>query len=569
MDLSISGLASNFDWKSLVSQLADVERAPQRRLTSEKQQLAQRTNAYSTLQTQLSVLQNRVAAIKEPSFFDARTAASSDSSAATATVSAGSALGSHRFSVSQLATASRLQGGMNVGRRLGDSGDVSGVVVASAGFPNTVSTGFFTVNGQRIEIGSSTTLQGVFDEINSKTGGTVTATYDSEADTIKLSGSQPIVLGAATDTSNFLQAARLFSNGGSSVTSTHELGAVRVTGPIDQANLAMPVTEPGAPGGEFRVNGVSISYDSSKDSVTDILNRINSSVAGVMAGYDPVEDRFTLTNKSTGNVGISVEDVSGNLMAATGLASGSFEPGKNLLFTVNGGGQLSSQTNTIAAETSGIAGLAINVLSERDFSITVGADTAKIRSGITAFVEEYNNFQSRLSAMSASSTDAQGKVTAGLLAGDRETYDLASTLRKAMTGDVAGLSATLNRLDNLGFSSNGDDDKLSTTQTAKLDAALNDRLGELKDLFTRAGGGIAARMNEYLERTVGVDGTLLKTQDELTRQSQSIDKQVTDLERWVISYQERLTSSFVAMEAAQQKINQQMQFLSRQSFFSN
>ena len=85
-------------------------------------------------------------------------------------------------------------------------------------------------------------------------------------------------------------------------------------------------------------------------------------------------------------------------------------------------------------------------------------------------------------------------------------------------------------------------------------------------IFTQPDTGVATRMAAYLQKTIGEDGTLLKAQSELTRQSQNIDKQVTDLERWVVSYQQRLTASFVAMETAQQKINQQMQFLSQQSF---
>ena len=43
-DLSVSGLASGFDWKSLVSQLADVERAPQAQLRREQSAIAQKGN---------------------------------------------------------------------------------------------------------------------------------------------------------------------------------------------------------------------------------------------------------------------------------------------------------------------------------------------------------------------------------------------------------------------------------------------------------------------------------------------------------------------------------------------
>ena len=42
MDLSLSGLASGFDWKSVVDQLVEIERAPQRRARSEQYDVSRR-----------------------------------------------------------------------------------------------------------------------------------------------------------------------------------------------------------------------------------------------------------------------------------------------------------------------------------------------------------------------------------------------------------------------------------------------------------------------------------------------------------------------------------------------
>ena len=45
----MSGLASNFDWKGLVDQLVEVERAPQRRMFSEQQAIQARKTAYDSV----------------------------------------------------------------------------------------------------------------------------------------------------------------------------------------------------------------------------------------------------------------------------------------------------------------------------------------------------------------------------------------------------------------------------------------------------------------------------------------------------------------------------------------
>ena len=71
-----------------------------------------------------------------------------------------------------------------------------------------------------------------------------------------------------------------------------------------------------------------------------VIKRINDSQAGVSASYDSANDRFLLTNKATGDLGMALEDVTGNFLAATGLSSGTLTRGNDLLYTVNGGGTI-------------------------------------------------------------------------------------------------------------------------------------------------------------------------------------------------------------------------------------
>src|SRR5262249_16952446 len=151
----------------------------------------------------------------------------------------------------------------------------------------------------------------VFDKISQATGGTVTATYNSATDKIELSSQQPIVLGSSNDTSNFLQAAKLHNNGTGAISSASAVGGVQLYGPAAGANLAAPLSDGGNGAGEFKINGVSISFNAATDSLQNILDRINDSAAGVTATYDTSSDRFVLLNKSTGDVGITLQDVTG------------------------------------------------------------------------------------------------------------------------------------------------------------------------------------------------------------------------------------------------------------------
>jgi flagellar hook-associated protein 2 len=565
MDLGLSGLASGLDWKTLVNQLADVERAPQRRLRTEQSTLANRNNAYGSIKTQLAVLQNRVNTLKDPSFFDSRTASSADSTIATASVTAGAALGTYSFNVTQLATAARKLGGTNAGAAISATNDVSGVTIGSAGFSTAVTAGKFTVNGKQIEVAATDTLQQVFDRINSQTGGEVTASYDASSDRIQLTASSgEVVLGSATDTSNFLAVTRLSNNGTGTTTSSAPIGGVKLTGSMASSNLGTAISDGGSGAGKFKINGVEISFDATNDSIQNVLDRINSSAAGVTASYDSVNDRFALTNKTTGDVGVALEDVTGNFLASTGLNGGTstLERGKDLLYTVNGGATLRSRSNVITSDSSGITGLTVNALKEGSTTtVNVSTDTSRIKSAIQSFIDDYNRAQSTIDTQTASSTDSSGKVTSGLLASEGYADDIASRLRSISFNQTTGLTGTLSSLAKIGIDSSGDSNALSISDSDALDSAINNNLSDLKALFTDSTNGIGTKLASYLDSTIGDGGTLIAKQDALTKQSSDIDTQVTDLEKLVQSNRQRMIDSFVQMETAQQTINQQLKYL--------
>jgi flagellar hook-associated protein 2 len=563
MDLGVSGLASGFDWKSLIDQLIQVEQAPEQQMRSDQSAIQQRNNAYGSIKTELGVLSNRVTALQDPTLFDSRLAAVTDASVGSATAQTGAALGSYTFTFSQLATCAVQNGAADVGQTLASSADVSSLVLSDANFAKAVTGGTFTVNGRQISIDPSDTLQAVFDKISAATSGQVTASYAPDTDAITLSSANEIVLGSATDTSNFLAVARLENNGGASVSSSSRLGGIRLNLALSSADFATPVSDGGAGAGEFKINGVSIQF-SSADSVAAVLTRINNSGAGVTASYDAVGDRFVLASKTTGDMGIALEDVTGNFLAATGLSGGALQRGKNLLYSINGGAQSISHSNTIDEDGSGLAGLAVTAAKEGEMTVTVSSDTANIKTAINDFLTEYNKVQTLISTQTASSTDAQGKVTAGVLAQDSDADDIASRLRNVAFSQISGLPPVMDQLADLGIQTSGNDNSLTLKDEAALDSALSDNLEAVKALFTDGSSGLAVTLSSYLDATIGDDGSLVQKQDTLTKQSADIDTQISDMERTISSDRDRLTNEFLAMEQAQAQTNQQLQFLQQQ-----
>lgn len=561
MSVSLSGLASGFDWTSFIQQMIEVEGVTKQRLESEQTTIDNRKSAYSSLQSAMTSLQTAVEALSDRDLYRSRTGSSSDTDLATVVANAGASLGSYEIDVSQRATAASLRSATAIAGTLHGDNDVSDLTLNEAPFSSAIEGGTFTVNGKSITVTTSNSLQDVFDDISEATGGEVTASYDSATDSIQLTSASEIVLGSATDSSNFLAAARLYNNGSGTVTSASTLGAVRETGNLEDANLATTLSEGTGGSGLFRINGIDISWDAHSDSLANVMDRINNSGAGVTATYDRVNDKLVLTNNSTGDMGISVEDVSGNFLAATGITTGTLERGKNLLYTIDDGPTLQSLSNTISEDSSGLSDLSVDVLKIGSFTASVTTDTDPAKEAIETFVSRYNRVQSLIDTYTASSTDADGKVTSALLSDDNDPTNIGSALRARVNGDVSGLSGVLKRLSSLGITSSGYDNNLTIEDEDAFADALSESMSQVEALFTDETDGIATRLGTFLKATVGDDGTLVAKQDLLTKQIEALDLQIAEQEEYLTDEEERLKATFVAMETAQSKINAQLTYL--------
>jgi len=576
--LAISGLASGMNWQNTVQELAQAERAPETQWKAQQTTLNTQNTAFTTIKNDLATLQADLQALQDPTLYQSATAQSSNSAVATAATASGAVTGSFTFNITRLATAAGINGTTDLNRILVPDGNPNDVTIGTAPFSTTVTAGTFTVNGAQINIASTDTLQDVFNKIAQATGNTVTASYDSASDTIQLSSSSAITLGSAADTSNFLQVAQLFNDNETSATdpvsniktysigSSQALGSVQLGMSMTQANLTQAITgDPVTGNGSFTINGVTINYNVNDDSIQNVLDRINSSSAGVTASFDSINKRFVLTNNSTGNVGISLQDNTGNFLQATGLSGGQFVSGQNLLYTLNNSNQqLVSQSNTITQASSGIRGLSVTALNEGTATVTVGSDTSGLSSAIQQFVTDYNAVQSYISSQQIVSTGSDGTVTPGTLTGDQTADDIVSSLRSLSFVAGSGLTGPIQTLGDLGIQSNGQDNTLSLSDTSTLNNALASNLSAVQSFFADATNGVATQLNNYVTSLTASDGELTNHQAALTQQYNNLGTQITNLETKITSDSAHWTTEFQAMEQAQQQANQELTYLSEQ-----
>ena len=563
--IQLTGLASGLDWRSLVDKLIAAETVPQNRLRSEKSAGTQKTNVLESLKTSLTSLQSAIQPLGTSSdAFAARKATLASASTSWATsATAGTETGTYQIQVTQLATKAQRTGSADSGKALSSSADVSRLTLSTIPITTPITAGEFTVNGARITVALTDSLQDIFNQISTKTGGTVTASYDPASDKTRLSSSTEIVLGSANDTSNFLRSLQLYNNGTGEVLGPKALGVVSVSAAIANANLREAITSTDISGnGSFSVNGTTIAYNINSDSVQNVLSRINASAAGVTANYDKVNDRFTLTNKTTGDVGISISESPGGLLGALGLGnSASFVRGKDAQFNIDGGPTLTSASNTLDDSSHGITGLSIAVTSETTDSVTVGGDNAGARTKIEDFIAKFNAVQTFIDQQTKSSTTRDGKVTANILAGNREVSDIAKQLRNKIFAAVPGLSGSIQRLESIGIDFKSSSSILEVKDSGKLDAALRDHGSDVRTLFSDTTNGLSKRLDSFITQITGTTGTLTTQTASIAKQSKSIDEQISAMDRRLAQQKTLLEQGFIRMESAQSNIQSQLSAL--------
>lgn len=602
LDMSISGLASGFDWKSVVDQLTAVERTPQNAVRIEQSTLAKRRDALGQIASQLNDLQTKATALGESSLYTRRSVSTSDATVASVSAATGAVTGSYSINVATLATPASWLGASSgiisplhsedVNTYTGNPpvavNSATGPVLSEAGWGSSLTAGTVTIGRRNasgvvtnttVTVATTDTLKDLLVKLDAAIGSTRNvsgstggATYSTSNDQVTLApvAGESLILGAPSDTSNLLSCLKLFTPApGASAVSDSKLGSLKLASTLSSQPLVTPLAYgTTATTGTFSINGVSIDYSSSS-TLSSVLNSINDSAAGVQASFDSGMNRIVLKNKEPGNRGVVLaESGASNFLTAFGLTSqkgGTLSSGTDLEYSINGGATAKARSNTITDADSGLTGLTITASKVGTSTIASANDTGAVRSAVDALISSVNRVQSLISSLTVSNRDAAGKITAGVLAYDQTVFQLGSNLRSLLAPQLSGgPSTTIRGLTDLGYSTSGYTNELSATNSAALTSALSGQLTEVQKFFSTTTTGLSARITTFVKPMVDeISGTLPQRQKGLTEQSTRLDEQLVAMERRVQANRERLLAGFRAMEAAQAKSNSQIQFLNQ------
>ncbi len=579
--ISVTGLGSGLDYDSWITALVAVKQAKIDEVSADVKSISTQESALSTLKTNYTSLLTAVQAftdtLSDTSVFNQK-AATSSSTDVTATVTSGADVQKLKVTVEQLATSTTATSATTAGSYVDSDTKLSDISEGA------ITDGYFTmyVNGtkQKITVDSSTTLGTLASTINDLSGVSASVSEDGKLTISGESSTDTLSIGASGDTSNFTNVMSLTQSNitnedetvTTSYTSSKSLFDTDTTATLTSANFAGgKVTA-----GKFTIGSAEFEITSTTtlDSLIDEIN--NNEDAGATAYWDSNSGKLVLEATDGGAVNINVEsDVASggsnftSIMGLTSsdgqsLATGSQTLGTNAKLTINGT-SITSSSNTVTSDISGVSGLTLTLNAETTSTATVAitADTTAATTAIETFVSAFNDV--------IANTDTATSNT-GYLYGETSLNSIRNRLRTMVTSDTgneayASLADIGITTGAIGTSVSEDTNKLVIDST-KLAEALASDPDAVKKLFlgdTDADTtGVMSQMETVLENsTDSTNGYFVKREESFETSTDRLNDKIDRMTLSLESYRTQLEKKFSAMDTIISNLNSQSDILTQ------
>lgn len=591
----ISGLVSNMDTETLVKNLLAGTQSKIDKQSGLKQQLTWKQEMYRSIITQVNTFRDKYFSyssktnLLDSNLYKTMTGTSSSSAVKIGAVSSNAASSMTIDQVKQLATACVAKSQDTVtGAAVGGTADLGGFTAGGDYSFNMTLDGVSRTISFTAGANGNATLANINQAISRNFGSAVTMKKNSSGK-MELDlpdSSRRVIIEPAsgeTSTTEKLGFGSGFSN------------KLNYASALEDLNFKNSLTGNTF---EFEINGVAITGLTKDSNLSDVINKINNSGAGVTVSYSSTADKFIMQSDTTGDIAnISMTDTAGNLLETMFGAAPAVTAGQNAILVVDG---TDIQRNTNTFEVDGITIELTGTTSPTDspINLTTSRDTDKIVDSLKSFVEDYNalieDLNSRISEDSsyksyapltsdqkAEMTDREielweEKAKEGLLRNDSNISGLLSSMRTALYSRVDSAGVALYEIGIETSSSWRDNGKLILNED-DLRAALTTNADGVQKLFSDPTQGLAVKLQTALKEAANVSsgspGTMVQyagTKDILTTSNTLYNemKSISDvLSRLNASYEREKTrywKQFSAMEQALANLNSQSSWLSNQ-----
>ncbi|WP_018394609.1 flagellar hook-associated protein 2 [Bacillus sp. 37MA] len=590
MVMRVGGLASGMDIDSIVKNLMTAERMPLDKLKQKKQVLEWQRDDYRSMNTLLLDFRTELTQMKLTTKYRARTTTSSDETKVSATAT--SAASQASYSISEVKALAKAENWVT-----GSIGSVDGTKELAAQVPG------FTkwLDGA---VGSKTLTQKGTDPLSLGVDAGTIQEAEFAKMSVKVNGVSYQMVGLGDTFDSTKNQAKIDKDGNITFSHTIEPNS---TVKVDYISVA----QNGEKYADFSIAAKSSKGDvkenfliSSTETLNQVVNKVNSSNAGVSMFYDTVTNKISLMQKETGDF----NEGNGNLSVAGDLAidvlrldSAAKTLGGNAVFTING-----LETNR-PSNTFDMNGVSITLkktfdANEGAATLSINNDGSAVYDNIKSFVDKYNTLIGAISSKTSEEkyrsytplTDDQReqlsdkqqeqweeKAKSGLLRRDSILTGVLTNMRSNFSQPISNSTTDpmFKQLASIGITTTAnylEGGKLEINE-AKLKEAINNNPDAVEALF-RGGGdssvasekGIVHRLYDTVNATMDKlkerAGNTFSTNQQfaLGRQLSNIDSSITRFESRLVQVEDRYWRQFTAMEKAIQQANSQSNYLMQQ-----
>lgn len=359
----------------------------------------------------------------------------------------------------------------------------------------------------------------------------------------------------------------------------------------------------------LEINGVKIEGLTADSTVKEVMDKINSSSAGVKVTYSETLDTFTLIAENqgaSGKVEINADSGGKPNLAAGMFGTVSVENGQDatIKFAING------QESTLTSSSNSFYVDGLNISVNGDFvakadgsdaiKVVSKVETEKIYTSIVDMVKEYNDIlelvnkeattkpnrnyppltDEQKAEMSESEIKAwEEKAQEGLLYGDSALVGMANELRHIFTGN----GSKVNELAEIGItvSSNWRDNGKIIIDEDKLKSAIENDTSKVQGLFagTDTDSGIMSRMKTTMDKYAKTEGSpkgiliekaghpsspLSTTNNRISEKLKGIDANIAKFELKLKAEESRYYKQFANLESVLSNLYAQSDWLTQQ-----
>lgn len=557
--ITVSGLGSGLTYDVWIEELVAVKQASIDKVSSQAANIKSQENALSTIESAFTKLQTTISALADTgntnNVFSQKTA-SSNSDAITVTADSTATAQDIKVSVTSLATATTAKSTSTVAAYVNSSTKLSDVAEGA------VKAGTFSVYVDGVKhsltLTSNQTLDDVVKMLNyDEVGGTgiegVSASLSNGKLTISASGASTVTVGSTSDTSNFSKVMSLTRNPDTGVySSSKAIFSTNTSAILTGTNFAAGQVTAGT----FKIGNAEFTIDATT-TLKSLISKINNDEdAGATAYWDQNSGKLVLTATDEGATNINIEAETSNFTDIMGLTSGgnivqaAQSLGTNAVLSINGT-SITSSSNTITSDISGIKGVTLTLTDE-----TTSEATINVTNDVNAAVTAITNAVSAYNVAISNTKDATGAE--GKLYGQSVLNMLTSTIRKTATSAVsfdngyktlASIGITTGAI---GTSTDADTSQLKIDKD-KLTAALQNDPTSVMNLLT--GNNVLKSNGIFTKISTVLDSSLNATTGYFTAQEKSFEKQISNLNKKVEKmttdlekYQTQLQAKFQAMD---------------------